>query len=57
MKSCSICQDPIKALTKVREIYIRELYSDDSALVATNAGGIQDIVDRFSSAATLFGLK
>ena len=37
---------------------IRELlYADDSALVANNAVDIQQIVDRFSSAAVLFGLK
>ena len=37
---------------------IRELlYADDSALVANNAVDIQQIVDRFSSAADLFGLK
>ena len=31
--------------------------SDDSALVATNHQDIQEIVDRFSAEATLFGLK
>ena len=33
------------------------LYADDSALVATNPGDMQEIVDRFPAAATLFGLK
>ena len=37
---------------------IRELlYADDSALVANNAVDMQQIVDRFSSAASMFGLK
>ena len=48
----------LKASTKVREICVRELlYADDSALVATDAEDMQEIVDRFSSAATLFGLR
>ena len=37
---------------------IRELlYADDSALVAKNVVDMQQIVDRFSSAADMFGLK
>ena len=48
----------LKASTKVREICVRELlFADDSALVATDAEDMQEIVDRFSSAATLFGLR
>ena len=48
----------LRAHTKTLKMCIRELlYADDSALVANNAVDIQQIVDRFSSAAVLFGLK
>ena len=50
----------LRAHTKTLEmcITIRELlYADDSALVANNAIDMQQIVDRFSSAAVMFGLK
>ena len=47
----------LRAHTKTLKMRIRELlYADDSALVANNAVDIQQIVDRFSSAAALFGL-
>ena len=48
----------ISAHTKTQEICIRELlYADDSALVASNATDLQQIVDRFSFAADMFDLK
>ena len=48
----------LKASSRTRELCVRELlYADDSALVATNHEDIQEIVYRFSAAATLFGLK
>lgn len=48
----------LRAHTKTQEMCIRELlYADDSALVASNAVDIQQIVDRFSFAADMFGLK
>ena len=48
----------LHAHTKTLEMCIRELlYVDDSALVANNAVDMQQIVDRFSSAAVMFGLK
>ena len=48
----------LRAHTKTLEMCIRELhYPDDSALVANNAVDMQQIVDRFSSAADMFGLK
>ena len=48
----------LRAKTRVRTVCVRELlYADDSALVATNPGDMQEIVDRFHAAATLFGLK
>lgn len=48
----------LRAHTKTLKMCIRELfYADDLALVANNAVEIQQIVDRFSSAADLFGLK
>ena len=48
----------LRAHTKTLKMCIRELlYADDSALVANNTVDIQQIVDRFSSAAVLFGLK
>ena len=46
------------AHTKTLEMCIRELlYADDSTLVANNAVDMRQIVDRFSSAAVMFGLK
>jgi len=33
------------------------MYADDSALVATEQGALQEIVDRFSVTANLFRLK
>ena len=48
----------LRAHTKTLEVCIRELlYADDSTLVASNAVDIQQIVDRFSFAADMFGLK
>ena len=48
----------LHAHTKTLEMCIRELlYADDSALVANNAVDMQQIVDHFSSAADMFGLK
>ena len=48
----------LRAHTKTLEVCIRELlYADDSALVASNAVDIQQIVDHFSFAADMFGLK
>ena len=48
----------LKASSKTRELCVRELlYADNSALVATNHQDIQEIMDGFSAAATLFGLK
>ena len=48
----------LRAHTKTLEVCIRELlYADDSALVASNAVDIQQIVDRFSFAADVFALK
>ena len=48
----------LRAHTKTQEICIRELLNaDDSALVASNAVDMQHIVDRFSSATDMFGLK
>ena len=48
----------LRAHTKTLEMCIRELlYADDSALVTNNAVDMQQIVDRFSSAAVMFGLK
>ena len=48
----------LRAHTKTLEMCIRELFfADDSALVANNAVDMQQIVDRFSSAAVMFGLK
>lgn len=48
----------LKASSKTRELCVRELlFADDSALVATNHQDIQEIMDHFSAAATLFGLK
>jgi len=48
----------LKTHSKTREICICELlYADDSALVATEQGALQEIVDRFSVTANLFGLK
>lgn len=45
----------LEASTKTRELCVRELlYADDSTLVATGADDIQEIIDCFSSAATLF---
>jgi len=42
----------LKTHSKTREICIRELlYADDSALVATEQGALQEIVDRFSATA------
>ena len=43
---------------KQKEQCVRELlYADDSALVATDPVEMQEIVDHFSAAASLFGLK
>ena len=48
----------LRARTKTLEMCIRELpCADDSALVANNTVDMQQIVDRFSSAAVMFGLK
>ena len=48
----------LKACTKTREVCIRELLcADDSAFVALEQENMQEIVDRFSAAATDFGLK
>ena len=48
----------LHAHTKTLEMCIRELlYANDSALVANNAVDMQQIVDRFSSAADMFGVK
>ena len=48
----------LKSCRLTREECIRELlYADDSALLSNNLSEIQEIVDRFSSAASLFGLK
>ena len=48
----------LKASTKTKEQCVRELlYADDSALVATDPVEMQEIVDHFSAAASLFGLK
>lgn len=48
----------LKASSKTRELCVRELlYADESALVAISHLDIQEIVDRFSAAAALFGLK
>ena len=48
----------LRAHTKTQEMCIRELlYADDSAPVASNAVDIQQIVDRFSFAADMFGVK
>lgn len=46
----------LRAHTKTWEMFVRGLlYADDSALVASNADDMQQIVDRFSS--NMFGLK
>ena len=46
------------AHTKTLEMCIRKLlYDDDSTLVANNTVDMQQIVDHFSSAADMFGLK
>ena len=65
--ACSFAQGPdgklfnlarLRAHTKTLDMCIRELlYADDSALVTNNAVDVQQIVDRFSSAAVMFGLK
>jgi len=48
----------LKTHSKTREICIHELlYADDSALVATEQGALQEIMDRFSVTANLFELK
>jgi len=48
----------LKTHSKTGEICNRELlYADDSALVAIEQGALQEIVDRFSVTANLFGLK
>lgn len=48
----------LRAKTKTREMCIRELlYADDSALVSNNHAEMQHIVDRFTQAADMFGLR
>lgn len=48
----------LRAHTKTHETCVRELlYADDSALVSCNAEDMQQIVDHFTFAADLFGLK
>ena len=48
----------LRAHTKTLEMCIRELlHAHDSALTANNAVDMQQIVDRSSSAADMFGLK
>ena len=48
----------LKSSKYTREHCIRELlYADDSALVSNNLDEIQTIVDKFSTAARLFGLR
>ena len=48
----------LKASTKTKEQCVRELlYADDSALVAIDPVEMQEIVDHFSTAASVFGLK
>ena len=48
----------LKAETRTNRLCVRELlYADDMALVATDCNDIQEIVNQFHSAATMFGLK
>ena len=48
----------LKAETRTNTLFVRELlYADDMALVATDYNDIQEIVNQFHSAATMFGLK
>ena len=48
----------LKAETRTNTLCVRELlYADDMALVATNYSDIQEIVNQFHSAATMFALK
>ena len=48
----------LKAETRTNTLCVRELlYADGIALVATNYNDIQEIVNWFHSAATMFGLK
>ena len=48
----------LRTHTNTLEMCVRELlYADDSALVVNNAVDMQQIVDRFSSAADMFGLN
>ena len=48
----------LKAETRTNALCFRELlYADDTALVATNYNNIQEIVNQFLSAATMFSLK
>ena len=48
----------LKAETRTNTLCVRELlYADDTALVATDNNDIQEIVNQFHLAATLFGLK
>ena len=48
----------LRSHKKTLEMYIGELlYANDSALVANNAVDMQQFVDRFSSAADMFGPK
>ena len=48
----------LNAETRTNTLCVRELlYADDTALVATNYTEIQEIVNQFHSAATMFGLK
>ena len=47
----------LKSSTKTREICVRDLlYADDSALVSTDPEEIQEIVEHFAMASTMFGL-
>ena len=47
----------LKASTKTRELYIRELlFGDDAAIVAHTLEDIREICKQFEQAATLFGL-
>ena len=47
----------LKAKTKVRKVLIREmLFADDAAVISHTEKGLQELIDRFSSACEKFGL-
>ena len=47
----------LRAKTRIHKLTVREmLFADDAALVSHTEGGLQDLIDRFSSACDAFGL-